>query len=84
MAHFKDVTKDPQAWANGYLEHVEFRNGNVDVMPASPIEMRSACIPPTRPAPKVGADTAEVLRMLGYTEEQIDAMIASGAAVQPK
>lgn len=82
MAHFSDVTKDPQAWANGYLEHVEFPNGNVDVMPASPIEMRSACIPPTRPAPKNGANTVEVLRMVGYSDEQIDAMLASGAAIK--
>ena len=81
MAHFSDVTKDPQAWANGYLEHVEFRNGNVDIMPASPIEMRSACIPPTRPAPAVGANTVEVLQSLGYTAEQIDAMLANGSAV---
>lgn len=84
MSHFSDVTKDEQAWANGYLEHVKFRNGNVDVMPASPIEMRSACPPPTRPAPAVGAHTAEILRSLGYTEEQIAAMLASGAAVAPK
>jgi len=63
---------------------VEFRNGNVDVMPASPIEMRSACPPPTRPAPEVGAHTEEILRSLGYTDEQIQAMLASGAAVAPK
>ena len=84
VAHFRDVSKDPQAWANGYLEHVEFRNGNVDIMPASPIEMESFTPPPTRPAPPVGTHTVEVLRSLGYTEEQIDAMIAAGAAVIPQ
>ena len=81
MAHFKDVSKDEQAWANGYLEHVTFRNGNVDVMPASPIEMRSACPPPTRPAPAVGADTVSILQSLGYADDKIEAMIANGAAV---
>ena len=84
MAHFSDVTKDEQAWANGYLEKVEFRNGNVDIMPASPIEMRSACPPPTRPAPAVGADTVEILQSLGYTDQQIEAMLAAGAAVAAK
>ena len=84
MAHFSDISKDPQAWANGFVEHVEFRNGHVDVMPASPIEMRSATPPPTRPAPPNGADTAEILLSLGYTEEQVKAMIASGAAVVAK
>lgn len=81
MNHFGDVSTDPQAWANGFLEHVTFRNGHVDVMPTSPIEMGSACPPPTKPAEGVGADTAEVLRSLGYTEEQVEAMIAAGAAI---
>ncbi len=81
MAHFRDVSKDPQAWENGYLERVEFRNGNVDVMPASPIEMESFTPPPTKPAPAVGADTVEILSSLGYTDEEIKGMIASGAAI---
>lgn len=81
VAHFKDVSKDPQAWANGYLEHVKFANGHVDVMPASPVEMASFTPPPTRPAPPVGTHTEEILRSLGYTDEQIDAMVKAGAAV---
>jgi hypothetical protein len=84
MAHFKDVSKDAQAWANGFLENVEFRTGNVDVMPSSPIEMRSAQVPPTRPAPAAGTHTAAILRSLGYTEAQVEAMLASGAAVAAK
>ncbi|MBQ6823102.1 MAG: CoA transferase [Clostridia bacterium] len=81
MAHFKDVSKDPQAWANGYVEQMTFRNGNVDVMPTSPIEMASVTPRPTKPAPLNGGDTVEVLRGLGYREEEIQAMIAAGAAV---
>lgn len=41
MNHFSDVSEDEQAWANHFVEHVEFENGNVDVMPSSPIEMES-------------------------------------------
>lgn len=81
MAHFADVSEDPQAWANGFLEKVEFKNGNVDVMPASPIEMESACPPPTKPAPFIGADTEEVLRSIGYTDEEAKALLDSGAAI---
>ena len=84
MAHFSDISEDPQAWENGYVEHVQFRSGNVDVMPASPIEMDSCTPPKTHPAPPNGAHTAEVLAQLGYTPEQIAAMLASGAAVAPK
>ena len=84
MAHFKDISTDEQAWANGFLEHVTFGSGNTDIMPSSPIEMRSAQVPPTRPAPAVGADTAKILLSLGYSEEQVQAMIATGAAVAAK
>ncbi len=84
MAHFSDISEDPQAWANGYVEHVTFKSGNTDVMPASPIEMDSCTPPKTVPAPPNGAHTAQILAQLGYTQEQIEAMLASGAAVAPK
>ncbi len=84
LHHFSDIAEDPQAWENGYVENVTFRSGNVDVMPASPIEMDSCTPPKTQPAPLIGADTAAVLAQLGYTEAQIEAMLASGAAAAPK
>lgn len=84
MCHFSDIAEDSQAWANDYLERVEFPNGNVDVMPASPIEMESCTPPKTVPSPWIGVDTAAVLAQLGYSEAQIEAMIACGAAVAAK
>jgi len=51
MAHFSDVSEDEQAWANGFVENVQFPSGNVDVMPTSPIEMASAAPPATQPVP---------------------------------
>lgn len=81
MNHFSDISEDPQAWANGFVEHVTFPNGNTDVMPTSPIEMDSANTPPTVPPPEVGAHTEEILQSLGYTEAQIRQMLESGAAV---
>lgn len=84
MAHFADVSEDPQAWENGFVEHVTFPSGNTDVMPASPFEMASFTPPKTKPAPVPGTDTAKVLARLGYTQEQIDAMLAAGAAMAAK
>lgn len=79
MSHYSDVTEDPQAWANDYLEHVTFANGQVDVMPASPLEMDSVGKIKTVPAPEVGHHTKEVMAQLGYTPEQVEAMYAAGA-----
>lgn len=79
MNHFSDVAEDEQAWVNGYLEHVEFANGRVDVMPSSPIEMDSIGPLKTTPAPKIGADTQEILRSLGYCDQDITRLQSTGA-----
>ena len=79
MSHFKDVHKDEQAWANDYLEHMQFRDGTTGVMPTCPIEMESVGKVPSKPAPKVGHDTVAVLQELGYSEAEINDMIATGA-----
>jgi len=84
MRHFSDVTEDEQAWANGFLEKVEFPSGNVDVMPASPIAMNSVTGLKTVPTPPIGAHTKQLLEELGYSAEQVEAMLAAGAAVAAK
>ena len=84
MNHFSDVTTDEQAWANGYLEHMECPNGETVTMPASPIKMNSVGTVVTKPAPAVGTHTASVLAELGYSAEEIAAMDASGAVFTKK
>lgn len=82
--HFNEVATDEQAIANGFVEKVTYPNGDSIMMPTSPFIMDSLGKVETKIAPLVGADTAEVLLDLGYTQEQIDAMAASGAIVVRK
>jgi len=49
-------------------------------MPTSPIEMQSVGELKTVPAADIGADTRKVLAELGYSAEQIEAMLAAGSA----
>lgn len=79
MGHFKDVSTDEQALANGFIDKIEYPNGHVDVMPTSPIEMNSATLRPIVPVPKNGAHTEEVLRSLGYSDESIKDLENLGA-----
>lgn len=79
MGLFSDLATDEQAWANGYLERVEFASGNTDVMPRSPIEMESVGELKTVPAPGIGADSVEILKQLGYTDAQLKNMEDAGA-----
>lgn len=71
LNHFADVSTDEQAWANGYLENVTFRNGDQAVMPRSPLNMDSIGQLQTQCAPTIGWDTNEVLEELGYSQEEI-------------
>jgi alpha-methylacyl-CoA racemase len=48
-----------------------------------PVKMSRTPGDPTRPAPAFGEHTTEVLRETGYSEEEIAAMIESGAAAGP-
>lgn len=78
MNHFSDVTTDEQAWANGYLEHMQCRSGETLVMPRSPIHMQSVGELKTTPAPRVGTHTREVLMELGYSEEELNRLKSAG------
>jgi len=53
----------------------------VDIMPTSPVEMASATPGKTFPAPLPGRDTAEVLKDLGYSQAEVDAMFEKGIAI---
>ena len=65
MPHYRDMANDEQAWANGYLEKVEYPNGNVDVVPASVFDMGCMEKKKTEQAHAIGADTDEVLASIG-------------------
>ena len=79
MGHYADLITDPQARANHYIEEVAFRSGRTAFMPTTPIEMESVGSVPTRTAPGIGADTAQILKDLGYTQQEIDTMTVDGA-----
>lgn len=80
LAHFTDVLKDEQAWANDYLQEYTYPDGNKSVVASTPVTFESLGKPSFRHAGKVGSDTDAVLEALGYTKEEIAALKASGAA----
>jgi len=84
---FKDIATDPQAIANKYVAPVKEWDGSETMLAMTPVRFTQVepksveDIAPTieRTAPKVGMHSVEILREYGYTQEQIDAYIASGA-----
>jgi len=89
---FKDIATDPQAVANMYVAPVKEWDGTETMLAMTPVRFTQVepksveDIAPTveRTAPKVGMHSVEILKEYGYTDEQIDAYIASGAVTAMK
>lgn len=77
MRRLSDVSSDEQAFANGYLQEVEYRDGLKVVMPCPPVKYSAYGTRPYTPAGRLGEDTDAVFAGLGYTEEEIQQMRAN-------
>ena len=82
LAKFADVSEDEQAWANNFVERVEYPTGNSNVIPTAPIKMSDLELRGTQITRRLGQDTEKVLSELGYTPEQIEKMAADGIVIK--
>lgn len=71
--HFADVYKDEQAWVNGSFENIEYPCGTV-AMPKPPVHFSEYGQREFTKAGRVGENTAEVLKMLGFGDAEINDM----------
>jgi crotonobetainyl-CoA:carnitine CoA-transferase CaiB-like acyl-CoA transferase len=77
----RDVVEDPFAHAAGCFTEVEDVSGARYMAPSSPARVRGGeRVGPRRPAPALGQHTREVLSEAGYSEDEIESLIAEGAA----
>lgn len=72
MGHFKDAVYDPQAAANGYVEEFDYGDGEPTKIPVPPMKICGFDRKPFAQEGKVGAQSAEVLKELGYSDEEIE------------
>ncbi len=69
---YKEIAEDPVALSADLLQQVHYdHSGNDAVLVRSPAQFAIAGIPDTELARTVGADTVEVMREVGYSEERI-------------
>ena len=79
-----EVVADPQAAAIGLFPEIEHPDIGAYRTVASPLRFHTSPVGPRRSAPRLGADTREVLSDAGFQPAEIDALIESGAASDPK
>lgn len=75
------VAADPQVAAAGALLEVEDGQGGTYRSPAAPARFPGADALVRPAAPGLGQHTREVLAEIGYSPDQIEAMLSAGAAV---
>lgn len=80
IQHFADVHTDPQAIENYYVYELQHRNGHSTKVVGSPVLFGEPQRSEHRLAPLLGENTIEILQRLGYSEEEIQQLIASGVA----
>jgi crotonobetainyl-CoA:carnitine CoA-transferase CaiB-like acyl-CoA transferase len=80
MHTFESVLDDPHLGDIGFFSTQEHPQVGTVRQTAVPSEWSGTPPGPHRPAPRAGAHTREVLRDLGYGDDHIEALLASGAA----
>jgi formyl-CoA transferase len=79
----REVSRDPQTAANGYIVEVDYPgHGPVKVV-GSPIKMSATPFLVRRASPELGEHTRDVLASLEYTEEEIERLLAENVCGQP-
>lgn len=73
-----DVYEDQNVWDNDYLVKIQYPDSQRNI-PTVPIQFESQPAPDYTPTGMLGSATVEVMKELGYTDEQIEAALADGA-----
>ena len=73
-----DVYEDQNVWDNDYLVKIKYPESERNI-PTVPIQFESQPVPDYTPTGMLGSATVEVMKDLGYTDEQIEAAIADGS-----
>src|SRR5450432_1659245 len=80
----EEVIKDPQLQANDIIVPLNGAGGKLTSTVSSPLQVHGVAKVPAKRAPKIGEHNEEVLRQLGFSAAEIDALHASGAVPKAK
>ena len=79
-----ELLRDEQAWAADCFYEMEYPTGAKRTLVRPPVMFTDTPLPEYERGPYCGEHTEEILAALGYTEEQVKAMMEAGAAAHPE
>ena len=79
-----ELLKDEQAWAADCFYEMEYPTGAKRTLVRPPVMFMDTPLPEYKRGPYCGEHTEEILASLGYTGDQIKAMLEAGAAAHPE
>ena len=80
IADYDEVVRSPQLAHNGVIVEMQHPTAGTVRMPGFAVGNRDAQSRVRRPPPRIGEHAREVLADHGFSQQEIDALIASGAA----
>ena len=76
---YLEIAEDPQAWANGYITNVPWKDGTERPAVGVPVHMSRTPGSIRHFAPKIGEHTDEILAESGFSAQEIASLRESGA-----
>jgi formyl-CoA transferase len=80
----QEVINDPQLRANEIVVPLEGAGGKLTETISSPIQVHGVAKVAAKRAPELGEHSEQILRELGFDEQQIGSFVESGAVVEAK
>jgi formyl-CoA transferase len=79
-----DVIRDPQLRANDIVVPLEGAGGKLDFTVSSPLQVHGVAKAPARRAPELGEHSDEILLELGFSDQEVAGLHASGTVPQTR
>ena len=73
--HYADIANDPQARANDYVKDEVYYGNETFAIPTPPMVLNEYARHDFSKPGWIGADTVEVMKSVGWTDEQIEPLL---------